>query len=293
MKGHEYVAIIDNETLKKFLSSDMFMDMFRDGLAKFISADACVEILDNGYKKIHDWTQVQDWVREGTILNHFKIGDILLANYRGSQIPFVFAAYNIAKSGIIEYKNTMTLVSFNVIEYMPFDGRELWSPSGDRQDFGNNRYAVSAIRQWLNNNRGDGKWWGRQHTWDESPGDEYEKKAGFMYGFDTDFELAINKTEITVNRPDRDGGGYDILNDEYFYLLSTEEIGLSNGNMYPVFNDKQLLRKCNASGIEIPWWLRDPVSSKSAYVQAVGSTGLLIRGYPRDSIGVVVACNII
>lgn len=286
------MAIIDNETLNKFLSSDMFADMFRDGLEKFISADRCVEILNNGYKKIHDWLQVQEWVRDGTILNHFKIGDILLVNYWGNPIPFVFSAYNIAKSAVSEYKNTMTLVSLNILGNMIFDAAEKWYPSGDRSDFGNSRYAVSAIRQWLNSERCDGKWWGKRHDWDESPGADWEKNPGFMYGFDTLFMYAIGKTEVTVKRPPCDGGGYDILNDEYFYLLSRDEIGEGDGQIYPAFSNCDLLRKKGINGGDCgEWSLRDYCSSSR--VCAVNRDGRVSYRHAHCSSGVVVACNII
>ena len=63
-----------------------------------------------------------------------------------------------------------------------------------RVGYGSNRWATSALRQYLNKS-GD-NWWASQTDFDIRP-DQYAKK-GFMTGFDADFLAAIKPIKVTT-----------------------------------------------------------------------------------------------
>lgn len=63
-----------------------------------------------------------------------------------------------------------------------------------RVGYGSNRWATSALRQYLNKS-GD-NWWASQTDFDIRP-DQYAKK-GFMTGFDTEFLNAIKPIKVTT-----------------------------------------------------------------------------------------------
>ena len=97
-------------------------------------------------------------------------------------------------------KNTITLMSKYIIKRATYDVPEPDNPNADRATKGNNRYAVSNIRQWLNSNDPPGKWWNENfakslgHNYDVPPTVEYANSSyidgayfdspGFLNGFD-------------------------------------------------------------------------------------------------------------
>lgn len=66
-----------------------------------------------------------------------------------------------------------------------------------RTAYGYNRWSQSAMRQWLNSDKGVGEWWTPQNDFDRCP-DELATKAGFLTGFDADFLEILRPTKVVT-----------------------------------------------------------------------------------------------
>jgi hypothetical protein len=66
-----------------------------------------------------------------------------------------------------------------------------------RTAYGYNRWAQSALRQWLNSDKGVGEWWTPQNEFDRCP-DQLTTKAGFLTGFDEDFRNALTAVKVVT-----------------------------------------------------------------------------------------------
>ena len=64
-----------------------------------------------------------------------------------------------------------------------------------RVAYGYNRWSQSAMRQWLNSEKGVGEWWTPQNDFDRCP-DQLATKAGFLTGFDADFLEILRPTKV-------------------------------------------------------------------------------------------------
>lgn len=119
---------------------------------------------------------------------------------------------------------------------MEFDAAE---SAGRGQDYGNNDYLLSNVRQWLNIQAVD--WWERTHTFDAPP--SYADKPGFLHGFDAETLARIVPT-------------YAVENDRFF-LLSYEDV---TGEIpyLQMEAGKKLLVKTDKNGNRVWYWLRSP-----------------------------------
>ena len=226
------------------------------------------------------WYDIQKKVRNGTIQNYYSVGDQLSVNYNGSAVMFDIVAFDAATPADSNYTHSMTLIPHDCLESLMFDNKEPSNSNSDRRNNGNNRYLYSNIRQWLNSNGEAGNWWTAQHSADAAP-DYATTKAGFMSYFDSDFLSVIGKTKIKVVKNTKtDGGGYEEISDDYFYLPSTTEVGLANensiaeGTLFPYF-DSSTKRFKYYSGSTKVWWLRTPSSGSTYGVRCVGASGSL------------------
>lgn len=92
-----------------------------------------------------------------------------------------------------------------------------------RVGYGYNNYNQSAIRQWLNSDKGVGKWWEAKNNYDIRP-DQLFTKAGFLTGFEPEFLRAIGRTQQgTKGNTVTDGGTVETCADKFF-LPSLEQI---------------------------------------------------------------------
>ncbi len=62
--------------------------------------------------------------------------------------------------------------------------------------YGYNRWAQSAMRQWLNSDKAAGSWWKPQNNYDRPP--EQEGKTGFLAGFNEEFLSVIGEVKVTT-----------------------------------------------------------------------------------------------
>ena len=214
--------------------------------------------------------------------------------------------------------NSTTLVAESIIKICCFDATESGGNS-DRQNYGNNRYSLANIRQWLNKS-GTG-WYQAQHSYDRPPSNsyvwsnynEYDAQSGFLTGFGAEMLAALLTTTLTVAKPSVDGGGSETVQDKVF-LLSMAEVGLgaengvTEGAKLAMFSDNAS-RQCKPtaqavsnseytnSGLSASqfwyWWLRSPYSSDAHYVRYAYSDGGLGYNIASDGLrGVRPALNL-
>lgn len=198
--------------------------------------------------------------------------------------------------------NSVTLVAANILKLACFDAKESGNSDSSRRNYGNNRYSLSNLRQWLN--KAGSPWYQAQHGADAAPTNanvwnnynEYDDEAGFLTGFSAQMLAAILNTTLTVAKASVDGGGSETVTDRVF-LLSKAEVGLgaengvSEGSTLAMFSDNTS-RQCRPTAQAVsnseyktsslsasqPWWywLRSPFASSSNSVRGVYSDGALV-----------------
>ena len=91
-----------------------------------------------------------------------------------------------------------------------------------QRTYGYNRWAQSAMEQWLNSDAAPGKWWNPQNNYDRPP-DQLAAEYGFMAGFEKDFLDVIGEIKVdTARNIVGDDGGLDTTYDKFF-LPSLEQ----------------------------------------------------------------------
>lgn len=204
--------------------------------------------------------------------------------------------------------NAITLHAAEILDLRCFDAKEPSNSNSDRQNYGNNRYSLSNLDQWLNKNAAANAWYTAAHTADHSPdtsagtgnyGTQYASRPGFLNGFTTDEINAILSTTIRVVKPSVDGGSYEDIQRKVF-LPSTTEVGLSNesniaeGSAWGYYTSNSarigyVTQQCfsNTPSSSKPsskttawyWWLRTPNFSVALVARFVGSDGGLGYSY--------------
>lgn len=203
--------------------------------------------------------------------------------------------------------NAITLHAAEILDLRCFDAKEPSNSNSDRQNYGNNRYSLSNLDQWLNKNAAANAWYSATHAADQSPNSSsvvyantpYASRPGFLNGFTTDEINAILSTTIRVVKPSVDGGSYEDIQRKVF-LPSTTEVGLSNENSiaegsawgYYTSNSARIgyvTQQCfsNTPSSSKPsskttawyWWLRTPNYSSAYGARRVYSDGSLRGSY--------------
>lgn len=194
--------------------------------------------------------------------------------------------------------NSVTLITEKIIALKCFDATESGGDS-NRQSYGNNRYSLANLRQWMN--KAGANWFVAQHSYDRTPSNSYvwnnvnpyATEAGFKTGFSAQFLAAILPTTLTVAKPSTDGGGSETVTDDFF-LASKQEVGLgaengvAEGTLLAMFTSDNSSRLCACTAQAISnsnyssnpttaanwyWWLRSPSAGNSYYARSVSSDG--------------------
>lgn len=214
---------------------------------------------------------------------------------------------------------TTLLDTRDIIDIIAFDGIEPTNIRGRREDFGNNNYGVSNIRQYLNSVGPN--WYTPQHADDTPPNaanvsegyGAYDNRNGFLSAFPSEFVERITTTTLTTVRPDADYGGLATQEDKVF-LLSRTEVDLGDerraeGKEIPFFNgNSSRLKKPTQQAIDNTtftntdlaasktwyWWLRTPVVDSAVHVRSVGNDGTRYSNFPYsgDFVGLAPALNL-
>ena len=228
--------------------------------------------------------------------------------------------WKIADKGHTGYPSgAVTLITERIISLKCFDAIESGNSDGNRRSYGNNRWTLSNLRQWLNSQAAAGKWYSAQHGADAPPTNanvwsnynEYDAEAGFLAGFSANFIAALLTTTHTVGKATVDGGGTESCTDKIF-LAACTEVGLSGdvtaGSKLALFsNDSSRLAYPTAEAVSKSeytdgnfnvnspwyWWLADAYASNSYNVRNVNSSGAMGRsGAYGGDVGVRPLCNL-
>lgn len=150
--------------------------------------------------------------------------------YNGVPITWVVGGHDHYAQG------QTVIISEKIITIKPFDAKEPSNSITNRASYGNNRYAHSNIRQWLNSDKTS--WYSPQHSADAPPTNnnvrdnynEYEAESGFLTNFSANLRNKLISTALIVAKNKvTDGGGSETVTDKVF-LLSGTEVGLVNEN---------------------------------------------------------------
>ena len=218
--------------------------------------------------------------------------------------------------------NSVTLITDKIPFLLAFDAIEASNSDSNRRSYGNNRYSLANLLQWLNSNAAAGKWYSAKHSADAPPTaanvwsshNPYSDKAGFLAMLDDRFVAALLETTVTVAKNTvTDGGSYETVKAK-MHLPSTTEVGLTNENniaegvklalfsdntsrlAYPtaecVKNSTYTNTSLNTSAAWY-YWLRTPYSGNSYSVRYVISSGALNYNLAcNGSWGVRPLCNL-
>jgi hypothetical protein len=190
-----------------------------------------------------------------------------------------------------EHKQTITLMTKDVIRKMPFDAKEPNNPHDQRAMYGNNRWKVSNIRQWLNSGETTNSWFTPQHEYDEAPSADkfadkfaaYANEPGFLAGFSADvlqhFTDITNTTGLCEVDGDRGIDSSETTVDKVFLASITEMKGggTKEGKHLSVrYPDTDSRRKSIAD--HGCYWLRSPLyfidsCSQVSYISNARSCG--------------------
>ena len=235
------------------------------------------------------------------LLSSLPIGTkVKEANTKYYGQPIVFQMIDVNHAGYPA--NSITLLTDKSIMLKSFDAKEASNPDTNRQNYGNNRYLHSNLRQWMN--KEVNPWYAAQHSYDTPPNatnvnsgwNDYEAEAGFLSNFSAEMKAKLLLTTLTVAKNTvTDGGGSETVQDKVFFLSNTE-VGLANengvveGSLFSIFNsDTARLAKPTAEAVANSeytstsltandpwhWWLRTPYAGYSNNARVVNSSGSL------------------
>ena len=172
---------------------------------------------------------------------------------------------------------------------------------------GNNNYAESALRQYINSNKVKATYWTAQNVFDRPPSWN-DTADGFLYEIDEDFLAVTQKVKKTLAlNTVCDGGGSVQITDRFFLLSRTEvyagnENSIAEGSIYPWYSKYSDLttpgtgadtnRIKYRNGAAKYWWLRSPSSSHGYYVRYIYPSGTVSNFSSYYAIGVAPACCI-
>lgn len=177
-----------------------------------------------------------------------------------------------------------------------------------RQGHGNNHWATSHERMWLNSTgkavkSGDSTfsyWYRPVNNFDMPPSESVRKMAGFLHGISNDILELIQPVAVKtyLHPADRTGNDtYEITYDRV-WLLSMTEMGLGNNDGVAEGSVFEYWQRHNAQADRIKyegttaryWWLRSPGPWNAFSVRNIYPSGELSSNYAYNSGGVVPAC---
>ena len=246
------------------------------------------------------WAWVRWHVRNGTHLTEFAVGDVFTCLYNGSPINVMIIGMDVETPTNSSYTHSMTL---HTVDCLPvtfqFDSPESGGHT-DRQNYGNNRWMWSNVRQWLNSDASSYAW-SSTHQYDKAPSSGFlsgYSGGGFLKLLDPELVAVLGSVEKKTALCDYDGVNGQDTTSEIAFLLSRYEAGLgTEGNTtgefaYPWYNSNtRRVKKVGASNSI--WWLRSPNVSYARFVRYVGTGGTLYYDRAYSTNGLAPACVII
>ena len=155
-------------------------------------------------------------------MNNYEVGNIITLGKRhdtGDPIEWIVAHVTEEGYGI--------LITRDKYADMMFDNKEPDNPIENRKNYGNNRWSVSNLRQWLNSDKPANGWFVKQHEYDAAP--SYANQNGFLFNFtESEKQIIIPKKNIQVVPSEDKDGPTDITEDTVWLPSWTEYLGYVN-----------------------------------------------------------------
>ena len=254
---------------------------------------------------VNSWDDVQAIVRRGLADKYFAVGDQFVATYNGVEYVWDIIGINHDTPTDATKTYSMTIQTRDCLQNVQFDAPEPTNTDANRQQYGNNRYIHSAIKQWLNSNDAVFNWVS-QHQYDAAPTGAPYTGAGFLKLLDPELVAVIGAVNKQVARATVDGGGQDLFSDKVFLLSRKEIYGTDEGTvtgekayafysaMAGVATDGALAGRIKLlSNAARNWWLRSPNVGYSYYPRLVYTDGYVHYGYAYGAFGLAPACCIV
>ena len=254
---------------------------------------------------ISSWKDVQAIVRRGQAQKYFAAGDALVANYDSNPVIWDVIGINHDTPTDTARTYSLTIQARDCLQNVQFDAPEPTNPDTNRQQYGNNRYIHSAIKQWLNSDETSFTWVS-QHEYDEAPTGAPYDGVGYLARLDPDLVEVIGAVDKQVAVATVDGGGQDTFSDKVFLLSRVEVYGGDEGT---VTGESPYAYYANLAGAPTTdaiagrikllsettryWWLRSPRVGYSQSPRGVVTSGAVVSSGARDTYGLAPACCII
>ena len=238
---------------------------------------------DHEPTSVNDGTKIQ-LTREEVLassLNSLSSGSkVKLGTYDGEPLKWIVARDSVTQ----DLRLVLDKDSVTAIGDMRYDAKEPNNPDSNRKSYGNNKYSVSNINQWLNSDGAANEWYTAQHEYDAAP--DYQNKAGFLNEWSESDKSVLQETNWTTILSEVDGSGMDTFSRKVV-LMSTTELGLeedTGGNRLDIFNSDG----DRATGSY--YFTRTPYLSNSSRMREVMATGALAGINANGSDGVRPIC---
>lgn len=200
-----------------------------------------------------------------------------------------------------DYQIAMTK---QIIDLRAFDAKESSNTDSNRKNYGNNKWSVSNIKQFLNSDQAS--WYSAQHQYDAPPSKDncnhyvngttynaYDTHKGFLYYWSADEKALLRDMTLTLaNNTVTDGGGSYTWTGKVWLPTLTQmgggqNNGISEGEAFSKFTDnasriKSLHPNCianneyakvnNSSG-NWYYWMSSVIPSDSYAVRYVYNNG--------------------
>lgn len=221
---------------------------------------------DHEPENVNDGTKIQLTREEVVVpsLNSLPSGSkVKLGTYDGGPLKWIVARDSVTQ----DLRLVLDKDSVTVIGTMQYDAKEPNNPDPRRETYGNNKYSVSNINQWLNSDGAAFEWYTAQHEYDAPP--DYQNKAGFLNEWSDSDKSALQEANWTTTLSSVDGSGMDTFSQKVV-LTSTTELGLdedTGGNRLDIFNSDG----DRATGSV--YWTRTPSPSNSKNADLVAGAG--------------------
>ena len=233
-----------------------------------------------------------------------KFGKYSVNGETAQPITWLVVAKN--HGGTLPYPaNSVTLLTEKIIDTRCVDAKEPSNPTSDYASWGNGRYSISNIDQWLNKDSAAGAWYVATHTTDQAPTSAYvseptqaaySDRPGFLHAFSEDEKSIILDTTIGVSKSNYEGGGTEDITRKVF-LPSRAEIWSNNpmtsdGNRWEYFyTNKNISTMTEQAYNNVPtanrpatinnawyWWTRSTMAISAFSLFHVNMSGEIDSG---------------
>ena len=202
-------------------------------------------------------------------MNNYEVGNIItLGKRHDNSDPIEWIVAHVTEEGY------GILITKDKYANMMFDNKEPDNPIEYRKNYGNNRWSVSNIRQWLNSDKKANEWFVKQHEYDAAP--DYASQNGFLYNFsEEEKQIIIPKTNLQVVPSVDNDGETDVTVDSVWFPSWTEYFGGAN---YYILEGEQFewfktVENRNPDNVFYYPWTRSTFICYLSHVCCVDSSG--------------------